>query len=379
MKSKKISLSFKTETTVLRKALAHVKGVVERRNTIPILAHVAIEVRGGVLTLTGTDLEARISEIVPGHAGNDGACTADAHQLHAVLHKMPDGQMVEISHVGGDGGLSVRCEAFEATLLALPIEDFPNSFGVDLPIKFNIPAESLRALLDRVAFAISTEETRYYLNGIYLHPFADMLRAVATDGHRLAIMDQPLPDGAAGMKGIIVPRKAIAELRKLLAKYSGDVGIATGGDNKFHIEFSIPGITLLSKVIDGTFPDYTRVVPTNNTRVMRVGNKTLGEALARVASITAKRAKPVRMSLSKDALTLSVSSPEQGTAVERINGGAVTYDGESFDIGFNGRYLRDILGVIGPDVSVALNDQHTPTIFRGSDDTFTSILMPYRI
>jgi DNA polymerase-3 subunit beta len=275
--------------------------------------------------------------------------------------------------------LSVRCGAFETILFVLPVEDFPTSAAVDLPVRFSIPAQSLRTLIDRTVFAISTEETRYYLNGIYMHVVDGALRAVATDGHRMAIMDQPLPDGAAEMKGVIIPRKTVAELRKLLAKYNGDVCIAAGGSGKIRIEFTIPGISLMSKAIDGTYPDYQRIIPTANDRMMQVGNKAFSEALGRVSAVSTERSRPVKMTLSKDTLVLASRNHNEGEAAEKLNGGSVVYAGDPVEIGFQARYLLDVLGAIGRDVSFSFVDGQSPTLIGDGDGMFTGILMPMRI
>lgn len=373
------ALSFKTEAGILRKALGRLSGIVERRNTIPILAFVLIASDGDKLTLTATNLGQTMVETVSGHASGIWSTATCLAPLYAMVQKMPATDVVEFTHTEGDRGLSVRCGAFETILFTLLAVDFPTTPENDRTVKFNLPAASLRALIDHTVFAISTEETRYYLNGIYLCVADGHLRAVATDGHRMALMDQPLPDGAAELKGTIIPRKTIAELRKLLAKYTGDVEVAYGGEGKFRMEFRIPGISLVSKEIDGTYPNYTKVIPAGNELLLMVDNKTLSGALARVAGVSSERSRPVKMAMSEDAIVLSARSPEVGEATERMNGGSVTYSGAALDIGFQARYLKDLLAVIGPAVSVAFKDGGSPTVFRGADGAFTGILMPMRI
>src|SRR5580698_7484289 len=223
-------MKLKADRATLLKALAHVQSVVERRNTIPILANVMIAVRDGKLTLTATDMEIAIVEDVPASTTRNGSCTAPAATLYEIVRKLPEGAEVELDHPGGDAQLSLRAGRYSTHLVVLPTDDFPSMTAGSLPHRFSLPAQQLRGLIDRTRFAISTEETRYYLNGIYLH-VADsegtrVLRAVATDGHRLARVEEPLPQGANGMPGIIVPRKAVVEVRKLIEETEDEIAIS---------------------------------------------------------------------------------------------------------------------------------------------------------
>jgi DNA polymerase-3 subunit beta len=250
-----------------------------------------------------------------------------------------------------------------------------------LPHKFHLTALALRGLIDRTRFAISTEETRYYLNGIYLHAAdgADgrVLRAVATDGHRLARVEEPLPEGASAMPGVIVPRKTVAELRKLLEEASGDVACALSDTR---IQFTVGNVTLTSKLIDGTFPEYERVIPRDNEKILRVGKKDFAEAVARVAAISSERSRPVKMSLARDLLVLSAASPEQGTASEELDGDRITYEFSPLEIGFQARYLNDITDQIGDTVEFLFSDGSAPTVVRESGDpTALYVLMPMRV
>src|ERR1035437_3319152 len=213
-------MKFKADRATLLKALAHVQSVVEKRNTIPILANVMLAAREGKLTLTATDMEIAIVEDVPAEVTRNGACTAPAATLYEIVRKLPEGAEVELDCPGGDAQLALRAGRYATSLVVLPTEDFPSMTAGALPHRFSLPAQTLRALTAPARFAISTEETRYYLNGIYLHAAdADgtkVLRAVATDGHRLARVEEPLPEGAGSMPGVIIPRKTVTELRKLL-------------------------------------------------------------------------------------------------------------------------------------------------------------------
>ncbi len=247
--------------------------------------------------------------------------------------------------------------------------------------RFALPAGVLRAMIDRSRFAISTEETRYYLNGIYLHATesegAPVLRAVATDGHRLARVEEPLPAGAEGMPGVIVPRKTVAELRKLIEETSDQVTVALSDTR---IQFTLGPVMLTSKLIDGTFPEYDRVIPRGNDKVLRVVKKDFAEAVARVAAISLERTRPVKLSLARDLLVLSAANPEHGTATEELDGTRVHYDNGPLEVGFQARYITDITDQIEGEVEFLLADGGAPTIVRdASDASALYVLMPMRV
>lgn len=369
------------DRAALLKALAHVQSVVEKRNTIPILANVRIEVRDGRLALAATDMEISISEEVAAEASRDGATTAPAATLYEIVRKLPDGATVELDHPGGDAHLALRSGRFATSLNVLPVEDFPSISAGNLPHRFALPAGTLRALVDRTRFAISTEETRYYLNGIFLHATeadgAKVLRAVATDGHRLARVEEPLPEGAAGMPGVIIPRKTVAELRKLIEETTDEVKVSLS-DTRIHFAFDT--VLLSSKLIDGTFPEYERVIPKDNDKVLRVGRKDFADAVGRVAAISTERSRPVKLSVSRDLLVLSAASPDQGSATEELDEGRARYDGAPLEIGFQARYLTDITDQIAGEVEFRFSDGSAPTIMRdAADASALYVLMPMRV
>jgi len=374
-------MKLKADRATLIKALAHVQSVVERRNTIPILANVMIAVRDGKLTLTATDMEIAIVEDVPASSTRNGACTAPAATLYDIVRKLPDGAEVELDHPGGDAQLALRAGRYDTKLVVLPVDDFPSMTAGSLPHKFSLTAHTLRALIDRTKFAISTEETRYYLNGIYLHAAesdgAPVLRAVATDGHRLARVEESLPEGAAGIPGVIIPRKTVNELRKLLDEVSGDIEIAL---SETRIQFTIGTMRLTSKLIDGTFPDYDRVIPRNNDKVLRVNQKDFSAAVSRVSAISSERHRPVKLSLARDLLVISAASPEQGTASEELDADRIKYDAGPLEIGFQARYLNDVTEQIEGDVEFVFADGAAPTLVRDpSDLRAVYVLMPMRV
>ena len=365
------------ERATLLKGLGHVHSVVERRNTIPILSNVLIEAEEeGGLRLMATDLDLQINETVEADVSEPGATTVPAHTLFDIVRKMPEGSQVEL--IAAEGRMQVNAGRARFTLATLPRDDFPVIAEGDLPITFELPAATLRQIIDKTRFAISTEETRYYLNGIYLHVSDEaqpVLKAAATDGHRLARVTVPRPEGAQGMPGVIIPRKCVAELRKLLDEVDGTVQ-ASLSESK--IRFGLGNAVLTSKLIDGTFPDYSRVIPTANDKLLKLDPRALEEGVDRVSTIASERTRAVKLSLDRDRVTLSVTSPENGTASEEVS---ADYAADGVEIGFNARYLLDILGQIEGDImEVHLADAAAPTLLRENDKAAALyVLMPMRV
>ncbi|GLR82439.1 DNA polymerase III subunit beta [Azospirillum sp. CT11-132] len=371
------------ERAALLRSLGHVQSVVERRNTIPILSNVLLRAGDGELSLAATDMDLEIVETVPATVGRPGGTTAPAHTLFDIVRKLPDGSQVELD-IGGDGTiLTLRAGRSQFKLSCLPVEDFPQLSSGELKHNFSVAAADLRGLIDRTRFAISTEETRYYLNGIYLHAAKSkmgsletpVLRAVATDGHRLARVEMPLPDGAEGIPGVIIPRKTVTEIRKLVDEAADRIELSLS-DNK--IRFGFDSVVVTSKLIDGTFPDYERVIPVGNDKVMEVDAKLFAAAVDRVATISTEKSRAVKLSLVRGALTLSATSPESGSATEELE---VNYAESPLEIGFNSRYLLDITQQIeGEGAQFTLADAASPTIIRDvADSTALYVLMPMRV
>jgi len=367
------------ERAALLKSLAHVQSVVERRTTIPILSNVKLEGRAGALSLNATDMDLDIIESVPADVVRPGATTAPAHTFYEIVRKLPEGSQVEIEFNADDGQLTLRSGRSKFSLACLPVEDFPVLSGGDLPFSFALAAAELKTLIDRTRFAISTEETRYYLNGIYLHAATgasgDVLRAVATDGHRLACVDVTLPAGAAGMPGVIVPRKTVAELRKLIDETDVEITVSL---SETKLKFSFGDAVLTSKLIDGTFPDYERVIPADNDKVLEVNCKSFAQAVDRVSAISTEKSRAIKLTLEKGTATLSASSPENGSATEEIE---ADYASSPLEIGFNSRYLMDILAQVeGESASFAMADAASPTVVREvADNGAIYVLMPMRV
>jgi DNA polymerase-3 subunit beta len=367
------------ERSDLLKALNHVQSVVERRNTIPILSNVLLEAENGVLGLTATDLEIEMRERVEADVAQDGAITAPAHMLYDIVRKLPDGAQVELASDETGGRLNLTAGKSSFALQALPKEDFPVMARDEMPVAFALPAKALGRLIDKTRFAISVEETRYYLNGIYLHALEEdgmqLLRAVATDGHRLARVQMERPVGAEAMPAIIIPRKTVGEVQKLLEEEDGEVSLQV---SETKINFAFSNIVLTSKLIDGKFPDYTRVIPSDNDKVLSVDAKSFAQSVDRVSAISSEKSRAVKLELDTDRLGLSVSNPDSGSASDEL---AVAYAAAAMEIGFNARYLMDITGQLdGETATFELADSGSPTIVRDGEDAHALyVLMPMRV
>ncbi|HEY9056429.1 MAG TPA: DNA polymerase III subunit beta [Aurantimonas sp.] len=369
------------ERSNLLKSLSHVHRVVERRNTIPILSNVLLRTEDGALRLKATDLDLEITESVAATGEQEGATTVPAHLLYDIVRKLPDGAEVKLSTNADGNQMTVSSGRSNFRLQCLPESDFPDITAGALSHAFTIKAAELSRLIDRTHFAISTEETRYYLNGIFLHTIeADgelKLRAVATDGHRLARAEMPAPAGSEGMPGIIIPRKTVGELQKLLSDGDDDAAIEVElSDAK--IRATIGPVVLTSKLIDGTFPDYQRVIPQNNDKALTLDRQSFSAAVDRVSTISSERGRAVKLAVSDSQLTLTVNSPDSGTATEEL---AVGYDSDDIEIGFNARYLLDIAAQLSGDEAVfMLADPGSPTLIKdGGDDATLYVLMPMRV
>ena len=367
------------ERGALIKALSHVQSVVERRNTIPILTNVLLTAAGDGVRLTATDLDIEIAETSPAEIERAGATTTHAHTLFEFVRRLPEGQPVRLDLSGEDSRLVVSSSKARLQLPVLPPGDFP-AMPIDAAgHTFSIGPVELARLIDKTRFAISTEETRYYLNGIFFHAVvvngAPMLRAVATDGHRLALADCPAPEGSVGMPGVIVPRKTIQELRRLLEDATGDVDVAVSAQK---IRFSAADAVLTSKLIDGSFPEYARVIPKANTRILKVENKSFAQAVDRVSTVSAERSRSVKMALEGERVTLTVNNPDQGVATEDL---PADYSSEALEIGFNSKFLKDVTDQIeGIEAQFEFADSGSPTLVRDpADDQALYVLMPLRV
>jgi DNA polymerase-3 subunit beta len=367
--------SFEIDAPLLRAALKDVADVVERRNTIPVLSNVLMVVTPSSLTLTATDLDSWGER----HVALDGdadamTLTVEAAVLGRIADKLPAEARVRLAYA--DGRLTVSAGRSKFALPTLPADDFPALPRRDWDAEFEMPAIMLAGALSTVAFAISTEETRYYLGGVFIHaPHGADLRFAATDGHRLARGVMALPDGAAGLPDVIVPRKVVKVLTTLLGRYEGNVDVRVAAGS---IRVEIGSTVVQAKTIDGQYPDYTRVVPSHHTGLLKVDRETLVAAIARVTTVSSDKTRTVKLVIDRDLIVLSVASPEHGTAVEEL---PCSWAGSALTIGFNSRYLADILCHLSAiEVEATFTDAAGPVLWRDREDAdAVFVLMPMRV
>ncbi len=367
------------ERGALLNALSHVQNVVERRNTIPILSNILIEASKGKVVFTATDLDIEAVDSADAKVKTEGAVTAPAGTLFDVIRKLPAGADVALELNPDNNQLAINSGRSKFSLPTLPANDFQTMTPDKDATTFEIEASDLRRLIDKTRFAISTEETRYYLNGVYLHT-ADTgkgkkLRTVATDGHRLALCETDAPKGAEDLAGVIVPRKAVGEVRRLIDSSDGDVTVSVS-DTK--IVFTSGRAQLTSKLIDGTFPDYARVIPKGNDKALIIDNKAFEAAVDRVSTVSTERSRSIKLSLSKGKITLAVSSAETGQGHEEVE---CDYSETEMDIGFNAKYLLDVTAQIeAEDARFLFNDPASPAlVLDPADDSAQYVLMPLRV
>ena len=375
-------MEFKTNSSDLLKALSHIHGIVEIRHTLPILSNIILEARDSELVLSSTNLDIYCSDKIRAEVTNTGEISVPALTLFEIVKRLPAGSEVFIKMEDDDTEITLKCGRSKFNLSTLRTDDFPIISDNDLFTNFVISADELIRMIDKTKFAISNEETRYYLNGIFFHKAErnsiQFLRAVATDGHRLAQYDIPLPQGAEDMLGVIIPKKTIFELRKILDDAKGDVNVSL---NENKIRFTFNNLKIISKVIDGTFPDYTKVIPENNDKRFKTKNTELKNAIDRVSAVAANeetKSKAIKFCIEKNKLFLSVESQSKGSANEEID---INYDSEKVDIGFNSRYIIDICNEVdGEEIDVNLLDSISPAIILDkTDENLFFVLMPMRI
>ena len=375
-------MEFKINSSDLLKALSHIHGIVEVRHTLPILSNIVLQAKDSELILSSTNLDIYCSDKINAEIMHPGEISVPAVTFFEIIKRLPAGSDVLMAMKDIDNELTLKCGRSKFHLSTLKTDDFPAISENDLLTKFVIGADELIRMIDKTKFAISNEETRYYLNGIFFHKAEknsiNFLRAVATDGHRLAQYDIPLPEGAKDMTGIIIPKKTIFELRKVLDDADGDVAISL---NENKIKFTFSDLKVISKVIDGTFPDYTKVIPKNNNKKFKTNNLELKSAIDRVSAVAINeetKSKAIKFSVDNNKLNLSVESQSKGSANEELD---INYNSDKVDIGFNSRYIMDICNEVdGDEININLLDSVSPAIILDkTDENLFFVLMPMRI
>ena len=370
------------ERTPLLKSLGHVQNVVERRTTIPILSNVRLEAQGDELLLTATDMDVTLVSREAADISEGGTTTVAAHTLYEIVRRLAEGAVVELEQQNGTSDLQIRSGRSSFVLPALAADEFPAMSEEDLGVSFELTAATLRKLFDKTRFAMSSEETRYYLNGVHLHATrsegaAACLRAVATDGHRLARVETPLPEGAKGIPPVIVPKKTVGEVRRLLDALDQDasVGIALSPSR---IRFQIGTTVLVSRLIDGVFPDYERVIPQANEKIALIDSRAFAVAIDRVATVATDKIRAVKLGFSEGRVVASAVSAEAGRAHDEVD---CDLSGSEIEIGFNARYVLDITQQIeGDTIRLEMANPASPTLIRDPEDLATIyVLMPMRV
>ncbi|AZO77749.1 MULTISPECIES: DNA polymerase III subunit beta [unclassified Bosea (in: a-proteobacteria)] len=365
------------ERAALLKALAPAVRIIERTNTIPILANVRLDAEGVRLRVTATDLDIEIRGEAEAEVETAGGITVPGARLNDIVRKLPDNSRVTIE--ASKESVTVRSGRSRFQMPGLPISDFPQITPGTFTHEFELPAETVAAMLAATQFAICTDATRYYLNGIFLHALEQdgktVMAAVATDSHRLARFLVTLPQGAVGMPNSILPRKTVAEIARLVDKAKEPLSISLGGEK---IRVTLGAFTLSSKLIDGVYPDYQRVIPCANDKLVTVEAPNLAGAADRVATISGERGRCVKLALADGRMELTVTNPDSGSAREELD---CEYESAPIEIGFNARYLSEILGILGGDtIQIRLSEPGAPAILQTREDSpLLTVLMPMRV
>ena len=365
----------------LMRGLQHAQAILERRNTIPILSNVMLEAKSGRIVITSTDLDIAFHEEISADVETSGSITVPGHLFFDIARKLSDDTKIGLETQ--DGRMIVTAGRARFSIPTLSAKEYPVMMP-ETGSEFTMSVKNLQSLLTRPRFAMSTEDTRYYLNGIYLHigqssdKSRDLLYAVATDGHRLRMATVEKPeDMSADTPDIIIPRKAVNEICRVLDGASPDETVSLSiSKGKIRIQFG--KIDFISKTVDGTFPDYSRVIPTSHNSSLTADAEVLKNIIDRVSIVALERTKAVKMEMSDQGTIVSVTSPDMGTATETASG---EFEGPNLTIGFNSSYLQEILSQYGKDkIEMLLGDAGSPTLIRkvGTVDDL-SVLMPMRV
>jgi DNA polymerase-3 subunit beta len=366
-------MKFEIDREELLKPLQAVIGVVERRQTLPVLANVLVAAEGETLSLTATDLEVELAANAVASVIEPGQWTLPARKLMDIVRNLPAAVRIQVS-VEQDKALVVAARS-RFTLATLPANDFPvvESIGDDLSL--TLPQSQLRSLIEKTHFSMAVQDVRYYLNGLLMELESGAVRAVATDGHRLALSEAAAASQVEDQRQVIVPRKGIQELLRLLSDADADVRLELGSN---HIRISLADIRFTSKLIDGRFPDYQRVVPAAADKVMEVDRETLRQALVRASILSNEKYRGVRFNISDSELRIQSNNPEQEEAVEEL---PVQFAGQPVEIGFNASYLLDAIGAVDEEaVEMVFVDANSSCLVRGKGNTSSKyVVMPMRL
>lgn len=365
-------MRFSLQREVLLKPLAQVVNVVERRQTLPVLANLLVQVKNGQLSLTGTDLEVEMIARAAVDDAQDGEVTVPARKWFEIVRALPDGSKVVVSQSGDK--ITVQAGRSRFTLASLPANDFPSIDEVEATERVQVPEAALKELIERTAFAMAQQDVRYYLNGLLFDLSDKVLRCVATDGHRLALCEAPL-EGGGGKRQIIVPRKGVQELQRLLEGGDRTLELELG---RSHIRVKRDDVTFTSKLIDGRFPDYEAVIPIGADREVKVDREALRASLQRAAILSNEKYRGVRVEVSPGQLKINAHNPEQEEAQEEVEADTKV---DGLAIGFNVNYLLDALSALRDEhVIIALRDANSSALVReASNERCRHVVMPLRL
>ncbi len=366
-------MRFTLQREAFLKPLAQVVNVVERRQTLPVLANFLVQVQGGQLSLTGTDLEVEMVSRIAVEDAQDGETTIPARKLFEIIRALPDGSRITVSQAGEK--ITVQAGRSRFTLATLPANDFPSVDEVEATERVVVPEAALKELIERTAFAMAQQDVRYYLNGLLFDLREQLLRCVATDGHRLALCETALENGTGAKRQIIVPRKGVTELQRLLEGGDREVELEVG---RSHVRVKRDDVTFTSKLIDGRFPDYDAVIPIGADREVKVDRESLRASLQRAAILSNEKYRGVRVEVSPGQLKISAHNPEQEEAQEEIEADTQVSD---LAIGFNVNYLLDALSALRDEhVVIQLRDSNSSALVReASSEKSRHVVMPLRL
>ncbi len=366
-------MRFTLQREAFLKPLAQVVNVVERRQTLPVLANFLVQVQGGQLSLTGTDLEVEMVSRIAVEDAQDGETTIPARKLFEIVRALPDGSHVTVSQTGEK--ITVQAGRSRFTLATLPANDFPSVDEVEATERVAVPESALKELIERTAFAMAQQDVRYYLNGLLFDLRDQLLRCVATDGHRLALCETALENSTGSKRQIIVPRKGVTELQRLLEGGDREVELEVG---RSHVRVKRDDVTFTSKLIDGRFPDYEAVIPIGADREVKVDRETLRASLQRAAILSNEKYRGVRVEVTPGQLKISAHNPEQEEAQEEIEADTQVSD---LAIGFNVNYLLDALSALRDEhIVIQLRDSNSSALVReASSEKSRHVVMPLRL